>query len=127
MLHFSETSTKNIVLKPEYNKHCMTYCDIPPSRVIAQSVCNVVAQTFGQIVHELCALYMKTQNISQIYVMSNINLDINGDYTKCLDVYETIQIILYYTRALIVSVCDKRDSSIKFSRQYVGVSNSRNQ
>lgn len=70
-MHVIKTGAKSIVLKPEYKKRCMTYCDIPPSRIIAQSVCNVVAQTFGQVVHELCALHMKTQNISQISFISN--------------------------------------------------------
>lgn len=84
MLHFKETKAKSIVLKPECNKRCMTYCDIPPSRIVTQSVCNVVAQTFGQVVHELCALYMKTQNNSQICFISNINVDINWDALMCI-------------------------------------------
>lgn len=44
----------------------MTYCDIPPSRIITQSVCNVVAQAFGQVVHELCALYNENKTILRL-------------------------------------------------------------
>lgn len=64
MLHCKETSAESMALKPEYNKRSMTYCNIPPSGIIAQSVGNVVAQTLGQVVHELRALCMKTHNIS---------------------------------------------------------------
>lgn len=57
---------KSRVLNPEYNKRCMTYCDIPPSRIITQSVCNVVAQAFGQVVHELRALYNENKTILRL-------------------------------------------------------------
>lgn len=30
--------------------------DVPPARVVAESVGHVVAETLGQVVHELCSL-----------------------------------------------------------------------
>lgn len=42
----------------------MTYCDIAPSRVIGQSVCDVISQTFGQIIHEFSPLNTKQENYS---------------------------------------------------------------
>lgn len=80
MLHFRETSTKSIGLKPEYIKRCMTYCDIPPSRIVAYSVCNVVAQTFGQVVHELCALQIKIQHFPDLLLSTVIKREIKDKY-----------------------------------------------
>lgn len=34
----------------------LSYRNIPPSRIVVESVSNVVAKTFGQVVHELCSL-----------------------------------------------------------------------
>lgn len=42
--------------------HLRTYCDIAPSRVIGESVCDVISQTFGQIIHELGSLNATQEN-----------------------------------------------------------------
>lgn len=124
MLHFRETSAKSIVLKPEYKTCSMTYCDIPPARIVAQSVCNVVAQTLGQVVHELRALHMKTQNISQTCLIST---DLKRGITRNASIMKPLEFKFFTTVSVVGVCCDERNPSITVSRKYAGVFNRRNQ